>query len=373
MTVVDDVDDDLVEANVAPAEALTAIHARLCASGYAVARRPDGLTAQGWRLTQHVDAAPPIETPIGAAVRITSWIPVLKVVRADAIRVELALTHFNASADSNCYVYSAAARQVDSFQVALVRHGTREFWPAVIAEGLAGQIHCAEEDAERMASLLEGDVVHAESPLDGVGETPTKVQVGAAPALDPRDAAANPFANRFEFDAIAEYANGRNAFSGGASETGVAIDAPFGRTTALVLLRAIQRHPRCKQGLAVSLKLPIFGTAAELAHIAAWLNHKEVAGELLTQGMGAWSVQRQGDSHVVVHSAFVPSAAHSAGLTLFLAQTTLWKLTLVNRILNEGVPEPNVLELMRHRLGLDRIALTVRRKPRQPDSERTLQ
>jgi hypothetical protein len=99
-----------------------------------------------------------------------------------------------------------------------------------------------------------------------------------------RGADPNRFVDKFEFDTICEQTRRINAASFGASDDGVAIEVPFGTSTALIVLNAKEVNPRIGAGLGTFLQLPIFASFEECARMAAWLNRKEAMGPLAPLG-----------------------------------------------------------------------------------------
>ena len=106
---------------------------------------------------------------------------------------------------------------------------------------------------------------------------------------------------------------------------GVAIEVPFGTSTALILLSAKEAHLRIGAGLAT----------------------------FLSQCWGAWSVKQHGDSCTVARCGFVPNALHRAGLAMDAAIGAMMKLRQVNRLMNPDVPEPNAWQVVAERLGIE--------------------
>ena len=332
-------------------EALAGIRERLAGGAALIVNGERGFSRISSRLAQHVEAAPPRLLGGILTTRISSCIPVRQEVRGDAEEIERVLTRLNQSADCYRYVYDAASGAVNSVQCALVHAGTLAWWTPLLATAFALQHQRAEHDADLLQPRLGGRVASAGSPHI----VKFRRHIRPAPRLvsgpQPADRRGNRFANKFEFEAIAEYANRLNAFSAGATAEGVVIDAPFDGTTALVRVHSDKEHPRTGQGLTVFLLLPIFGRYDELARLAAWLNRREAAGEVLAHGLGAWAVLEDGNESLLRHHLFVPKGAWAPGLALNLASASLAKLGRINVLLNPGVPEPNVLQVVGERLA----------------------
>jgi hypothetical protein len=169
----------------------------------------------------------------------------------------------------------------------------------------------------------------------------------------PRGAGPSLFANKFEFDTICEQTQRINAASFGASDTGVAIEVPYGLSTALITLNAKEENPRIGAGLGVFLQLPIFASLEECVRLAAWLNRREADGEFLSHCWGAWSVKKYGDACTVARCGFIPNALHRPGLAMDMAAAAIMKLRQVNRLPNPGVEEPLAWKVVADRLGVE--------------------
>jgi hypothetical protein len=60
-----------------------------------------------------------------------------------------------------------------------------------------------------------------------------------------------------------------------------------------------------------------------------------VSGELIVQGIGAWSVAGNGERRFLRHNLFVPKDAWAPGLAQNLATAALAKLGQVDALLND--------------------------------------
>ena len=65
---------------------------------------------------------------------------------------------------------------------------------------------------------------------------------------------------------------------------------------------------------------------------------REASGELITQGIGAWTVIENGERSYLRHNLFVPKDAWAPGLAESLALAELSKLQRVNQLLNGAGP-----------------------------------
>ncbi len=329
---------------------LAGLRDRLAGAAALIVNGERGFSRIGARLAQHIEAAPPLLHRGVWTTRITSRVPVLHETEGEAEFIERGLTRCNHFADAYRYVLDPASRTVFSEQHAIVHAGSQAWWTPLLATAFTLQLQRADEDADRFAKHLKGRIASAGSPhilKFRRHVRPAPRRAAGPPSADRRG---NRFRNAFEFEAIAEYANRQNAFSAGATEKGVAIDAPFDRATALLRLKADEDHPRAGPGLTVFLILPIFGRFDEVARIAAWLNRREAAGEIFAHGIGAWTAVEDGEKSLVRHGLFVPKDAWAPGLALNLAIATLAKLGRINALLNPGVPEANVREVFANRM-----------------------
>ena len=285
--------------------------------------------------------------------RITSRIPILRGVTAGPDLVEKVLAEWNFISDSYCYAYDAATRSIESVQSGIVHEQTLDWRPELLAAGFIIQLCHAEEDAPALRRVLGGRLASSRHPSRGRRKEPDDMLNVVWAVFRPRGAGPSLFANKFEFDTICEQTQRINAASFGASDTGVAIEVPFGRSTALITLNAKEENPRIGAGLGVFLQLPIFASFEECVRLAAWLNRKEANGEFLSHCWGAWSVKKHGDACTVARCGFIPNALHRPGLAMDMAAAAIMKLRQVNRLLNPGVEEPLAWKVVADRLGVE--------------------
>ena len=335
------------------AETLQYIHERLQIDEEWTQCRERGFTWWAHRLPQHIDAGRPIDDEGIVVTRITSRIPILRGVTAEPGLVEKVLAEWNFISDSYCYAYDAATRSIDSVQSGIVHEQTLDWRPELLAAGFIIQLCHAEEDAPALRRVLGGRLASSRHPCQGRRKEPDDMLNVVWAVFRPRGAGPSLFANRFEFDTICEQTQRINAASFGASDTGVAIEVPFGLSTALISLNAKEENPRIGAGLGVFLQLPIFASFEECVRLAAWLNRKEADGEFLSHCWGAWSVKKHGDACTVARCGFIPNALHRPGLAMDMAAAAIMKLRQVNRLLNPGVEEPIAWKVVADRLGVE--------------------
>jgi hypothetical protein len=338
-------------------ESLDTIHKTLLIDEQWTTRRERGFTWWAHRLEHHIDAGPPIDDDGIVITRITSRIPILCNVRAAPHVVEQVLAEWNFFSDSYCYVYDPETRCIDSVQSGIVHEQTLHWRPGLLASQFIVQLDHAEKDATTLRRTLRGRIASSAHPTLGRRKAPDDMLEVIRYAFLPYGEGENLFANKFEFGTIVEQTERINAASFGASETGVAIEVPFGDSTALITLTANERNPRIGQGLGVFLQLPIFTTFDECARLAAWLNRREAAGEFLSPSIGAWSVKREGDSCTVARCGFIPNALHHSGLALDAAYSAMNKLRQVNALFNPGVPVPKAWDVIARRMGKEAPAI----------------
>ena len=342
---------------VAPAadvgvEALDVIHRKLMVGEEWTQRRKRGFTWWAHRLPQYIDAGRPIDDRGIVVTRISSRIPILRGVTAGADLVDKVLTEWNFISDSCCYVYDPETRRIDSVQSGIVHEQTLNWRAELLASYFIIQLCHAEEDAPALRRALGGRLASSRHPTLGRRKDEDDMLNVVWSVFRPRGADQSEFADRFEFDAISEQVNRINAASFGGSDSGVAIEVPYGDNTALITLTANEPNPRIGAGLGVFLQLPIFASFEECVRLAAWLNRKEAAGEFLSQCIGAWSVKKGGRFCTVARCGFIPNALHRPGLAMDAAIGAMMKLKQVNRLLNPGVEEPIAWKVVADRLGI---------------------
>jgi hypothetical protein len=337
--------------NVA-AKTLGVIHETLRIDEEWTARRDRGFTWWAYRFAHHVDAGRPVQDDGVALTRITSRVAILRDVRAADEQVEARLARQNFLADSYCYVFDPKARTIDSVQSHIVHEQVLDWRPRLLASQFLIQLIHAEEQARDLAKSLDARLAVSNHPLRGRRWRPDEMLGAVREVILPGSSGVNRFADQFEFDTIYEEAQKGNAASLGATGTGLCVELAFGTGTALLTLDALGPHPLIGQGLGVFIQLPIQADFEGCARLAAWLNRKEAAGELLAPGIGAWSARKHGQSYVVAHMSFIPNVLHQQGLSIDAARTAAIKIRAVNALLNPGVPEPAVWEVVAKRLGL---------------------
>lgn len=314
---------------------LQGLRERLAGAAALIVNGQSGFARIGARLAQHVDAEAPRVLKGNLTTRITSRVLVLQDVHGDADKVEQVLARYNEFAESYRYVYDAAAGTVSSHQSAIVHAGTREWWTPLLATAFALQLQRADEYAARQQEHVGGRVAAVGSPhilkfRRHVRPAPPRLATGPKAA----ERQANRFLDRAAFEAIARAAPGEGAAVTEVKDAGVSLAGRFDRVSAAIHLRADGGHPRAGEGLTVFLLLPVYGRFDELARLAAWLNRREVSGELIVQGIGAWSVVEKGDRSFLRHNLFVPKDAWAPGLAQNLATAALAKLSQVDALLN---------------------------------------
>lgn len=333
-------------------EALGVIHRKLMIDEEWTQRRERGFTWWAHRLPQQIDAGRPIDDRGIVVTRITSRIPILRGVTGGADLIDKVLTEWNFISDSCCYVYDPETRRIESVQSGIVHEQTLDWRAELLASYFIIQLCHAEEDAPVLRRALGGRLASSRHPTQGRRTEEDDMLNVVWSAFRPRGAGKSEFADRFEFDAICDQVNRINAASFGGSDTGVAIEVPFGDNTALITLNAAEENPRIGAGLGVFLQLPIFASFEECARLAAWLNRNEAAGEFLSQCVGAWSVKKGGRFCTVARCEFIPNALHRPGLAMDAAIGAMMKLKQVNRLLNPGVDEPIAWKVVADRLGI---------------------
>jgi len=332
--------------------ALAQVHQRLLIDEEWTDRRDRGFTWWAHRLEQRIDAGLPIDDDGIVITRLTSRIPVVTNVRATPERVERILAASNLLADSYSYVYDPQTQQVDSVQSGIVHAQTLDWRPDLLASYFVIQLIHAEQDANRLARALRGRIARSRHPMRGQRREPDDMLNVVDAVFLPSGVPDNPFANEFEFESICEQVNRINAVSLGASSTGVAIEVPFADSTALITLDAQYPHPRLGRGLGVRLHLPTRDDFDEGARLAAWLNRKDAAGDLLCPAMGAWTVRGDIDPCRVVRCAFISAALWRSGLAMDVAAGAILTLRKLNTLLDPDGTEPNASEVLANRLAL---------------------
>lgn len=317
-------------------------------------RRKATATSFVWRpgeLEQRVAVSLPFDVDGIEHLRVASRIPVLREVTADPVEVEHMLASLNGLAHRSAYVFNPETRSIDAVQGMLVCARTLELSLPLVVASCRLQFQHLPVHRGRLQSKLGGREALDEWPVEAPLERPRRAANALRRAFEqPAPRGGNPFAEPFELEVIAEQANAGNAFSAGATGKGVAIDCPFDDATALVGLRTYESHPLVGEGLLAFIKVPIFGEEREIARIAGWLNRKEAAGEIPCDQSGAWTLLKLGNGHHVAHLQFLPASMYQPGVALRTALATLRKVRAVNALMNPGVPERNVLEVVEERL-----------------------
>jgi hypothetical protein len=154
-----------------------------------------------------------------------------------------------------------------------------------------------------------------------------------------------------EFSAIAANCGTSDCCFGIADHQGLAIEASFGDTTAMVALRTDQTHPQLGNGLLVTLKVPHFDDPQMIANECAGLNFMESLWNDFPQ-FGCWhSIAYGEDRHGAAFSTFVPNALYQPGLANEMA---LWMVQRAQRLRQArwpDVPDKPMHEILEARLA----------------------
>lgn len=334
--------------------ALARVRESLCLPPFRPCEEANEFIWRPGRLQQHVAASSPISIHDVEYVRLSSRIPVLRDIDTDPAEVEHTLAQVNHYAHRSSYVFDPDSRSIDAVQSILVSDSTFDSaMPRVIAGCQLQFLHTIFHGG-RLQSILGGCTADGEWSVESELDRPFEAADALRLALLIPESGGSLFADAFEMETIAEQANAVNAYSAGGSATGVVIECPFAKTTALLGLKTDEAHPLVGQGLLAYIKLPIFGGERELARIAGWLNRKEASGELPTDQSGSWTVRKQDDTHVVAHVEALSNSMHQPGLALHTARAMMRKVHLVNVLLNPGISERNVLDVLEERMRLVR-------------------
>jgi hypothetical protein len=127
-----------------------------------------------------------------------------------------------------------------------------------------------------------------------------------------------------EFAQVAERFGKSDLCFGTGGQDGLTLETPFGSSSALVRLRADQRHPALGAGLLATLELPFWEDQAAATDTCMWLNFFESVLWSDAPQLGGWHVRETGKGSFGIASAsFFPNALYKDGLATNIA---LWQL-----------------------------------------------
>lgn len=286
-------------------------------------REPRGFTWWGHQLAQRVWAEPPAESHGFAVVRCHAETAVLKNV-SPSTQFAARLGALNHCASLSAYVWHPDSRRV-TLRCSVLLHEDNVEWAKRLLLAATG-IQAADAHIKLgLAETLQGEPDSSEHPKSGRRQEPDPVLDIIQTTFAPEGQGSSSFtdddfsrvlamepapwvlANEGDLGLTAEF-----PFTGARPAAELAFRGEDNVETALLTVKATERHPQLGSGALVQLSLPLTLPAADAAELAARLNRVE-AEESPDSALclGAWCPDR---SDGICFVTFLPSAIRRPGL-----------------------------------------------------------
>ena len=160
------------------------------------------------------------------------------------------------------------------------------------------------------------------------------------------------FANTGEFEEFSsKYAQCDVCFGHG-DPSGMTLETPFGKDSALIRFHTSEQHPQLGHGLLVTLQLPWFGKKIVMAREIAELNLLEYLNWTGFPQLGCWhNSESQAGQDGIAFTFFVPNALHKPGL---VTQIAFWFIERARWVRQQKFPDmqdSTMAEILEERFG----------------------
>lgn len=230
-------------------QALEALHKDMLIDEPWTERKSRGFAWIGSRLRQEFHASPAYDEDGILLSRVTATVPVVDGVTRDRGHVERVLASINRFAVGSFYYFDADRSVVVSAFYGRVHAETVQWRTRQISLFAACQLALAESEGDFIAELVGGEIAARAHQESGERDQPDDMLNVLDLEVAPRGEGESMFANAFDFETIAEIAGRMNVATLGGSGSGIALETPFGSSTALTLMKADWIHPRLGAGL----------------------------------------------------------------------------------------------------------------------------
>jgi hypothetical protein len=271
------------------------------------------LTWTGHRLGQTYSVAGPFESRGMPVYRISATVPLIAAPACEDI--ERSLSVLNHICVGGALVWHPGERVLKSHIAAVFHEETLGWRLSQFTSFAIVQLALLEARLEMIAHLVRGEPIIWGHPENGPRTNLDDMLNVARDVYQPRGEEPSRFLSPEEFKAVWEWTRETPFFSMGASETGLAIEVPFGsRDTSLIRLWADQEHPTLGSGLLVSIQVRPSAPSHDLPmeKVAAGLNLLETGATISLHQYGAWHASER----IVAHSHFIPNVDYQRGVIM---------------------------------------------------------
>lgn len=289
------------------------------------------LTWTGHRLAQTYSVTGPFESRGTPVHRISATVPVIAGPASN--EMEAILSVLNHMCVGDALVWHPGGRILKSHVAAVFHEETVGWRLSQFTSFAILQLSLLEARLEMISKLVPGEPMVWQHPENGARTNFDDMLNVVRDVYRPHGEAPSRFLSREEFDGVCKWTRETPFFSVGASETGLAIEVPFGsRDTSLIQLRADQEHPTLGSGLLVSIQVRPNTASCDLPmeKIAAGLNLLETDETMSLHQYGAWHVT----DGFPAHSHFIPNANYQKGVIMDAALGAVWRAEWVADVLH---------------------------------------
>ena len=138
-----------------------------------------------------------------------------------------------------------------------------------------------------------------------------------------------------EFRSIADKCGQSDYCLGSGDDQGLTLETSFGSDSALIRLRADEKHPQLGSGMPATLQLPTFGTPDSIANDCAFYNLLDTFWNDIPL-FGCWHPSTSRGQECPAFSSFVPNALYECNIA---SRTVLWLLDRARMVHRERFPQ----------------------------------
>lgn len=282
----------------------------------------------GHRFAQRVWADPSQISLGSEVVRVHTTTAVLKGI-PDSIELQSKLAVLNRLASLSALIWSKDGDRL-SLHASATFHAENVGWLKSLFLAVAGiQVADAHLKADALAKILGGEVDASSHPHSGPRALPDEILTVIGTTFAPAGARPSPFTEE-DFRAAAEMTP-RPWVMVFSDASGVGGQLPFSGSTpagignaletALLDIRADQRHPQLGSGALLTLKLPIDFNEREASSAACALNQMETSELVGPHALGAWTTAptAPGQPPALAYCCFLPASIYKPGLVAAMA------------------------------------------------------
>jgi hypothetical protein len=310
----------------------------------------------GHRLKQTVTAGKLFDDDGILLSRLTASTVIAREVKASEEDVFRHLARLNRHAIGSAYSYDPGEREISSTAIAYVHDETAAWRPQQFGVFTISQLCIAEGEADYIANKCDGSLAVEAHPTNGFRGVRDDM-LSVLDATFARDGSGpSRYRDKFEFEAIAEMTKQTDKLASlGGSESGVAIEIPFGNFTSLAFVATDEPHRRAGSGLVVRLHLPTDATPDEADRISAVLNRAEHSGYSAATHYGAWCWDEWPNvGRAITYKLFGPNAIYRQGMSQDAAFSMAKRAIWVDGFLNAKHSSGSAWDILAERFGVSR-------------------